>query len=172
MPPLRLRESVVQDLPFVLATEADPDVAPWVDSWTRERHLQAISDDDEAHLVFCERDETVGFLLLAGLGSPGDTIELRRIALSRRGTGLGAGAIELALGYAFEVRGAGRVWLDVLADNVRATRLYRRAGFADDGLAPKPHLLPDGSSVPLRLMSITAPAFAAASTSSSGRART
>ena len=161
MPLLKLRETVEQDLPFVLATQAEPDVGPWIGSWTRERHLAAIAGDDEAHLVFCERERTVGFLLLAGLAAPGHTIELRRIALSRRGTGLGAGALELALGYAFDVRGARRVWLDVLTSNARALRLYRRAGLADDGLAPQGHLLPDGSVVPLRLMSITATAFAA-----------
>ena len=163
VPQLELRETVEQDLAFVLATEADPDVAPWIGCWTRERHLEAISTENEAHLVFCEREQTVGFLLLAGLAAPGHTIELRRIALSRRGAGLGARSIELALGYAFRVLGARRVWLDVLETNGRAWRLYRRSGFSDDGFAPNGHLLSDGSSVPLRLMSITASAFAAPS---------
>jgi RimJ/RimL family protein N-acetyltransferase len=70
--------------------------------------------------------------------------------------------MDLALGYTFDVLRARRVWLDVLPANARALRLYERVGFADDGPAPHGHLLPDGSSIPLRLMSITETAFARA----------
>lgn len=77
-----------------------------------------------------------------------------RIALRTRGEGLGADALEPALGYGFDVLGTDRVWLDVLVDNARARRPYERAGLTDDGPAPGPHLLPDGTPVPLRLMSI------------------
>ena len=149
---LMLRDSVEQDLPAVLATESDPDVSRWITVWTRERHVQAMRADDEAHMVFCERERTLGFLLLAGLGTP--EIELRRIALTRRGEGIGAAALELALGYAFDILGAHRVWLDVLPENARAIALYARIGLQDDGEAPHAHLLPDGSSMTLRLMSI------------------
>jgi diamine N-acetyltransferase len=150
----KLRDTLDRDLPAVLAIEADPDVAPWISAWPLERHRRAICDADEAHMVFCERQEIVGFLLLAGLLVPERSVELRRIALSPRGEGLGAPALDLALGYAFDVLGAPAVWLDVLPTNTRALRLYRRAGLLDDGLIENAHLLPDGSSAPLRLMSI------------------
>lgn len=152
---LKLRETVPGDIPAVLAIESDPEVARWTGSWLAERHRQAISDPDEAHMVFCRRQVVIGYLLLSAVRSPERNVELRRIALGVRGEGLGAGAIELALGYAFDVLGARRVRLDVLEDNAPARHLYERAGFADDGRAPEPHLLPDGSSVPLRLMSIS-----------------
>ncbi len=151
---LKLRDTLVSDLPDVLAIEAEPDVARWVSGWPADRHRRAISDPDEAHMVFCRRGAVVGYLLLAGLSSAAQSLELRRIALRTRDEGLGADALELALGYGFDVLGADRVWLDVLEDNARARRLYDRAGFTDDGLAGGPHLLPDGTAVPLRLMSI------------------
>ena len=152
---LKLRDTLARDLPEVLAVESDPDVARWVTVWPVDRHRRAISDPDEAHMVFCRRGAVAGYLLLAGLGSPERSVELRRIALSVRGEGLGAAALDLALGFGFDVLAAARVWLDVLPDNSRALRLYERAGFADDGPAPARHLLPDGSSAPLRLMSIS-----------------
>jgi diamine N-acetyltransferase len=158
---LKLRESAERDIPELMAIEADPDVSPWITVWPAERHRRALSEPDEAHMVFSRRGRTVGFLLLAGLTAPDRSIELRRIALSCRGEGLGAGALELALGYAFDVLGARSVWLDVLPGNARALRLYERAGLVDHGLAPHRHLLPDGSSAPLRLMSITNAAFVA-----------
>ena len=105
-------------------------------------------------MVFCRRSTVVGYLLLAGIRSPERSIELRRIALSARDKRLGSAALDLALGFSFDVIAASRVWLDVLADNSRALRIYERAGFHDDGPAPAPHLLPDGSSAQLRLMSI------------------
>lgn len=159
---LKLRETVERDLSDVMAIEGDPDVSPWITVWPAGRHRRALAEPDEAHMIFSRRGSTVGFLLLAGLNDPDRSIELRRIALSRRGAGLGAAALDLALGYAFDVLHGRRVWLDVLPGNARALRLYDRAGFADDGLAPDRHLLPDDSSLPLRLMSITETAFRAA----------
>lgn len=166
---LKLRETVERDLPEVMAIEGDPDVSPWITVWPAERHRRALAEPDEAHMIF-SHGRTVGFLLLAGLNDPHRSIELRRIALSCRGAGLGAGALDLALGYAFDVLDGRRVWLDVLPGNARALLLYERAGFADDGPAPHRHLLPDGSSLPLRLMSITETDFRAPARGTGARA--
>jgi RimJ/RimL family protein N-acetyltransferase len=158
---LRLRDTAEPDLPAVLALEADPDVAPWITRWSAARHRRAITDADEAHLIFRDGPRTAGFLLLAGLSGEHRSVELRRIALSRRGEGLGAVALDLALGHAFATFGARRVWLDVLPGNVRAERLYERAGFVDEGILREAHLLPDGSLASLRLMSTLAEDWAA-----------
>jgi RimJ/RimL family protein N-acetyltransferase len=162
---LRLRDTAEPDLPAVLAIEADPDVAPWITRWSAARHRRAISDADEAHMVFRDGPHVAGFLLLAGLSGEERSVELRRIALSHRGEGLGAVALDLALGRAFASFGARRVWLDVLPENVRAQRLYERAGFVEEGLLHEAHLLPDGSLASLRLMSTQAEDWAARDTS-------
>ena len=158
-----LRDSVEHDLPAVLEIQSDPDVARWVTVWTPARHRQAMREPDDAHMVFCERERTLGFLLLAGLTAPDRNIELRRIALAHRGQGIGAPALELALGYAFEILGARRVWLDVVPSNQRALRLYARSGLTDDGIAQTGRLLPDGTPGPMRLMSISSEAWASQS---------
>jgi diamine N-acetyltransferase len=108
------------------------------------------------HLIFRDGPQVVGFLLLAGLSGENRSVELRRIALSPRDEGLGGAALDRALGHAFATFGARRVWLDVLPGNVRAQRLYERAGFVEEGLLREAHLLPDGSLASLRLMSTLA----------------
>ena len=50
-----------------------------------------------------------------------------------RGMGYGTDACRVLLRYAFVDRGLHRVQLEVLADNERALRTYRAAGFVEDG---------------------------------------
>lgn len=50
-----------------------------------------------------------------------------------QGQGLGAEAMQLCLGYAFERLGLRKVSLGVLANNIRAIRLYERIGFVTEG---------------------------------------
>ncbi len=153
---LSLRPTRADDLSDVLALEADPDVAPWITRWTRERHLRAISDADESHMSFADGGSFAGFLLLAGLCRPDRCVELRRIALRRRGEGRGKNALALALDRCFDEHAASRVWLDVVPRNLRAARLYELTGFLDGGLPP------DGPPTPLRVMSIDGAAWAIA----------
>lgn len=46
-----------------------------------------------------------------------------------RGKGLGSAMLNLALEYAFHIKGAKRVTLNVFADNAAAIRCYERLGF-------------------------------------------
>lgn len=138
---------------MVLGIESDADVAPWITVWPAERHQEAISRPDEAHLTILERDLPVGFILFAGLESSEGVIELRRIAVARRGAGVGRAAFAQALEYAFGRFNADRVWLDVLPENLRARRVYEEAGFQADRLVPAGHPSPDGP-LPLLVMSI------------------
>jgi RimJ/RimL family protein N-acetyltransferase len=154
---LELRETAERDLPGVLAIEADPEVAPWITRWPLQRHRRAIIEPDEAHLALYDDGSLVGFVLLAGLCAESGLIELRRIALGRRGAGIGALALSIVLDHSFGALGANRVWLDVLPGNLRALRVYERAGFADERLLDAAHLLPGGSSVAPRVMSIRRP---------------
>ena len=153
---LSLTPTTEADLDAVVALESDPDVAPWISPWPRERHLRAISAEELAHLSFRDADGAfAGLLLLAGLSDPERSIELRRIALRVRGRGLGAQALQAALAHCFEALGAQRVWLDLLPDNERAAAVYRRVGLTDEGVVENAHPLPDGSLGPLRFMSIS-----------------
>jgi diamine N-acetyltransferase len=130
---LRIRPTSEEDLAFVLALEADADAAPFILGWSRERHTQAIADDDEAHLIVAQADAPVGFVLLAGLASEHRSIQLRRIVTERKGAGRGRETIGLVLDHAFGELGAHRVWLDVKPHNERARRAYTACGFVFEG---------------------------------------
>ena len=79
-------------------------------------------------------DELVGSIALWGID-----LHNRRghlgigLGPSHRGKGYGRDAIGVLLRYAFVDRGLHRVQLEVLADNERALRSYRAAGFREDG---------------------------------------
>lgn len=59
------------------------------------------------------------------------------------GQGYGAEALTLLVDHAFRDHGMRRVWLDVLADNERAIRAYKAAGFTEEGRA-REHAWHDG----------------------------
>ncbi|WP_193368903.1 GNAT family N-acetyltransferase [Pelagibius marinus] len=155
-----LRPTGPDDLDFVLALEARPDYGVFILRWSREEHLAALDDTDRRHLMICgAAGEPLGFVLLAGLAKGGGCIELLRIALDRPGKGTGGAALSTLSAYVFEELGAQSLWLDVFADNARAQRAYRRAGFAEDG-GSRPTAERGGETVPLVVMTLTRAAFA------------
>jgi diamine N-acetyltransferase len=153
---LRLAPAIEADLEFVLGAEADPEAAPFITQWSRERHVRALDDPDGALLLAIEDGEPVGFVMLAGLESEHRVIELRRVVVPDKGRGVGRRLIELALDHAFGELGAHRVWLDVMPHNQRARRAYEAVGFIEEGLM-RDALLIDGAYQSLVMMSVLEP---------------
>lgn len=154
---VRLRDTLETDIELVLALEADPEAAPFIEAWPAERHRRALGDPDIAHLQLIEDGWRVGFAILAGLQDPNDCVELRRIVIGRPGRGHGRAAIALLLDYAWLVLGAHRVWLDVKPENRRARHLYSALGFEQEGIL-RDALRTEVGYEPLILMAKTAPA--------------
>lgn len=132
---ITFRLTTPDDLPFLMACEADADARPYISPWNAEQHVAAIDSPDCRHIVFSEpaSGREVGFAMLFGLQSPHHSIELRRIVCSVKGQGVGRAAIEALKGIAFDELRAHRFWLDVKVSNARAQRLYRAAGFVEEG---------------------------------------
>jgi len=101
-----------------------------------ERHRAVIESDDEIHLSIFNKSNNslIGHIILAGLENTNDSIEFRRIVISKKGCGFGKASIDLIKKYCFENLKAHRIWLDVYSDNVRAIGLYKCQGFRIDGL--------------------------------------
>jgi diamine N-acetyltransferase len=131
---LGLRPTEEADLDFVVALEAGPEAAPFVEGWPPARHRAALRDPDIAHLVAFDDDGPAGFVTLAGLTDPNRCVELRRVVVARPGRGLGRAVLTLVLGHAFGELEAHRVWLDVKPDNARARHLYASLGFVEEGV--------------------------------------
>ncbi len=123
------------DLAFVMAIEEAAASDRFVESWSKSRHIQAMSETDELHLAIETVDdgETVGFILFAGIDSPHRNIEFRRIVVGPKNRGIGRQALRLLQQYAFGELGAHRLWLDVKDFNQRARSLYVSEGFVEEG---------------------------------------
>jgi diamine N-acetyltransferase len=130
---VELRDTVPADVDFILALEADPAAAPFIEAWPAARHRAALADPDIAHLQVVDHGQRAGFVILAGLTNPNDCVELRRIVVDPPGRGLGRTVLALVLDYA-AIHGAHRLWLDVKPDNARARRLYTALGFEEEGI--------------------------------------
>ncbi|MEU6861969.1 GNAT family N-acetyltransferase [Streptomyces sp. NPDC046876] len=133
---MELREATRQDLPVVLALLAD---AGEERAEVNEAHEQAFAaieaDPRNEMLVLADGDAVVGCLQLTyipGLGQGGREralVEAVRIREDRRGGGLGAELMRLAVERARE-RGCGLVQLTSNKRRSAAHRFYERLGFA------------------------------------------
>jgi RimJ/RimL family protein N-acetyltransferase len=70
-----------------------------------------------------------------------------------RNRGYGRDALKVLLDYAFRLRNLNRVWLNVHANNERAVKSYRAAGFVDEGLM-RQHAWSDGHFVDVLIMGV------------------
>jgi RimJ/RimL family protein N-acetyltransferase len=125
-----LRPATVADFGFIRGLTTDPAYAPF------------IGDDDEAQLTRNLDDPSVrvliwgeagGFAIFREIGDASGRVELFRLALARTSAGGGAAFVEALLKFAFDELGAKRVWLDASGENLRARRVYERAGFVLEG---------------------------------------
>ncbi|MDX2215008.1 MAG: GNAT family protein [Oculatellaceae cyanobacterium bins.114] len=144
---LEFRQTTEADLEYVLAVEQHDENRPFILPWSREKHQAAIADPDIAHLIvqtstvqtstvqtFTDSVAVnVGFVILAGLCDPNDSIELRRIVITQKGQGYGQATLNQVKQLAFETYQAHLLWLDVKEHNHRAQVVYTKAGFKVEG---------------------------------------
>jgi diamine N-acetyltransferase len=135
MTPIHLRTTTEKDLPFVISAERAKDQRAFVGQWTREQHETALSHLDMRHLIIERLDDQtpVGYIILAGLKNPNQSIEFRRIVVTEKGKGYGKCALRLVKRLAFEHLNAHRLWLDVKDHNTRARHVYESEGFVVEG---------------------------------------
>jgi diamine N-acetyltransferase len=148
-----LRRTEESDLDYVLSAEHSSENRVYVTQWPRERHLAVLTDPDIAHLIV-EADKRVGYVILAGLQDPNETIELRRIVITEKGLGYGKAAMQQVKQQAFEKYQANRLWLDVKEHNHRAQALYKSAGFILEGTLRQCLKIENGHYESLLIMSI------------------
>jgi diamine N-acetyltransferase len=155
---VRLRRTAESDLDTVLEVEHAAAQARFVIPWGQQRHRVALGDTDLLHAVIetAAEGRPVGFVLLAGLESAHQSIELRRIVIGQADTGKGYGkrVLRLVKRFAFEELGAHRLWLDVFEHNRRARQVYEQEGFVPEGRLRECQMSEDGGFDSLLVMSI------------------
>lgn len=132
---IRLRKTISNDLDFVLGLEKLPENSQFIIPWTKEKHIESLINNDILHLVMEEKTDEIkiGYIILAGLSNPNQSIELMRITIGPKGKGYGKEAFHLVKEWCFNTFHANRLWLDVKINNHRAIHLYKRQGFIVEG---------------------------------------
>ncbi len=131
--PLRLRPTLLSDLDHVISVEQDTRNRPFITPWDRTQHEGAVRFPDFRHFIVEAGGQAEGFVILQGCRNPHASVELKRLVLSRHGSGLGRRCVRLLKAMAFEDLGAHRFWLDVKLMNTRALALYASEGFVEEG---------------------------------------
>ncbi len=128
---IQVRESTIEDLAFIIATETREEYQAFINRWTCDEHHQAISSSNMKHLII-ENTEgiAVGYIILSGLDHP-ETIEITRIALNVTGKGYGTETTAMLCDYIFDRYKSRRIWLDVKEYNERARHVYKKIGFKE-----------------------------------------
>lgn len=123
------------DIAGIVAIETHPTMASYIGSWPAERHLRNLADPDyRYYVVRDERGAIDGFAIVVAFARRFDWYELGRIAVREPGAGRGADLLQAVLDVTFDREGAHRIQLDCYEDNLRAQRVYERAGFRREGL--------------------------------------
>lgn len=157
---LTLRPAILDDVDFIVSCEQDSRALPYVVLWTKEQHHSALTNPDCITCIIVDPEDhaPVGFILVCGLQSPHQSVELRRIVCSRPGRGLGRAALRWVKRQAFQEWGAHRLWLDVVVSNDRARQLYLSEGFVEEGVLRDAMKAPGGY-LSLTILSILRPEF-------------
>jgi RimJ/RimL family protein N-acetyltransferase len=129
-----IRESKPEEMIQIISFEKSN--APFVESYTFERHLALLNDSDCLHLSIYKKENEmlVGHMICFGLSGSHRALELRRITISEKGMGYGREALQLIKEYCFKELQFHRLWLDVYQENTRATALYESEGFIYEGI--------------------------------------
>jgi diamine N-acetyltransferase len=129
-----IRNTNSKDLLYVTHLESKAENKEFIIPWDIEKHRQALFDKDKLHLIIEDtNNKPVGYMILAGINGPNDSIELIRITISDKGKGFGKEALRLIQHWAFTKHFANRLWLDVKIHNTRALHVYQSLGFLLEG---------------------------------------
>lgn len=129
-----IRKTNPIDLKNVLNAEQDPSNSKFVYQWSELEHLDSLSNPDIRHYVVADKDDCfLGYIILDDILNRSNSINLRRIVITKKSMGVGRTALNMIKEIVFEEFGAHRLWLDVFTDNLRAFELYKSVGFNLEG---------------------------------------
>ncbi len=130
---MSLRPALPCDFAFIRSLAQRPDYGIYITDEDEARLAFYASDPGHRLLIWEEHGARAGFALFAEVDQPSGAVELRRLALDVAGGGRGLGFVQALTDHGFAVLGAQRVWLDASGENLRAQRVYERAGYTLEG---------------------------------------
>lgn len=142
-PALSLREATEDDVAYLLALAADPQVEPFLAfAAADEDRLRAVMvapgpGPGSGGLLVVESvdGEALGGLGLTVVNTRSRICEISRLMVrpDRRRSGIGLEAVRLACRYALHDHGMHRIQAECYGDNPAAHRLFEQAGFTREG---------------------------------------
>lgn len=130
---LRLRKASIYDSDFIGSVELDSDNSPWIAHWDIGRRIETMGNPDFLQTVIETTDcEKIGFIIFRDLLQLPDNLQLKRIAIIKKGIGLGVMSLKLAEKFVFECIKAQRLYLSTKYENIRAQNIYKKVGFVLD----------------------------------------
>ena len=120
------------ELSNFMALEQHPEAAEFVTQNSLKEHMDAFFKPDITYLTIEKDGIPVGYMLLAH-DPDGVSVELRRIVVENKESGVGQASMKLLEGYVKHVIGRPRLWLDVFTTNPRAIHVYQKLGYTQFG---------------------------------------
>ena len=117
-----------------MALEQHKDAAEFVTQNSLNEHLGAFFDPQIRYLTILDKNHVIGFMLIA-LDEDKKSVELRRIVVETKDSGVGQMAMKLLEDYVKDEIGRSRIWLDVFTNNERAKYIYQKLGYIQFGMA-------------------------------------
>ncbi len=129
-----LRPALAADFGFIRTLVQRPEYSAYLTDEDEQSLAQYAAGPSTRVLIWQNpQGLAAGFALFCDIGAASGAVELRRLALAETGTGQGAVFLNALIDYGFTNLGAQRLWLDASGENLRAQRVYTRAGFTLEG---------------------------------------
>lgn len=125
---ISIERATRDDLPLFQRMEEEAGTSRFILPYSLEEHHARFSDPGIVYLRILSNDEVRGFFILA-LEADNESVEFRRIVVSKKGVGIGQTAIRLLEDFCRIELVRSRIWLDVFEDNLRARHVYEKLGY-------------------------------------------
>ena len=130
---MALVDATPDDIPAIMAIERNPAYELFIGHFEAEEHAARMASTNDHYFVWREDSIVEAFAILSKLAEPHGVVLLKRIGAAATDTGLSRRMMPILIDRVFERFGANRFELDVAVLNPRATHVYRREGFVQEG---------------------------------------
>ncbi|MBC8285268.1 MAG: GNAT family N-acetyltransferase [Nitrospinae bacterium] len=123
---ITLRPSQKEELPQFVAFESEDDTNEFIKAYSLVKHKECFDDKKTHYLSIIEIDRLIGFFLLH---IEKNSVEFRRVVITKSARGFGQEAIQMMHSYCLGVFGRNKIWLDVFEHNKRGQHVYSKLGY-------------------------------------------